>query len=286
MMEFSPITFEKIEELRPLFAGAPFHTCDYSPGGLLIWKDFYKTEFCSRGEDLYLRLRGEKGELFYLFPLAKDPQAALAAMPRPLSFCAVPREALPILQEQFPDAKITAQPEYADYYYAAEDLRSLKGKKFSAQRNHISRFKREYPQWSFSAITDENRALACEFYRRYKEKYPPEGPEALGESAGILEILEHPSFLGMVGGMLMVEEEPVGISFGELQGETLHVHIEKADRAYKGVYQMLTNQFACAFGQQASFINREDDMGDAGLRKAKLAYHPVALLEKYLVEIQ
>ena len=87
--------------------------------------------------------------------------------------------------------------------------------------------------------------------------------------------------------MLLVDGEIVGFSLGEIIGATLFPHIEKADRDYEGCYQMLVAQFAQQFAHEGiSFINREDDTGDLGLRTSKLSYHPVALLEKYTVTVE
>ena len=285
-MEFSSLTPEKMKELRPLFEGAPSNTCDYTPGGLLIWAAYYQTELCREGDALFLRIIGEEGEPLYLYPIAKDQRAALLKLPRPLKLCAVPEEALPAILEFSPKARITYQEAHSDYLYRAEDLLALQGKKYATQRNHISRFQREYPAWSFQVIGVENRAAVKDFYQKFLALYPPEGAEAEAERDAIFALLESPDLWGMEGGMLMVEEQPVGFSIGERQGDTLFVHIEKADRAYKGVYQMLTNQYARAFAKDLQFINREDDMGDEGLRKAKLAYHPCALLKKHLIEIE
>lgn len=285
-MIFSPLTFEKMHNLRPLFEGAPSNTCDYTPGGILIWQQFYQTEFCQEEDALYLRIMGEQGEPLLLYPIASAPREALLALARPVKLCAVPEAALPLLKELFPEAKITFQEEHSDYLYRAEDLLELKGKKYATQRNHISRFKRDYPDWSFLPIAPENKGMVMDFYHRFLALYPPIGPEALAERDSILALLKSEDLWGMKGGILMAGGEPVGFSIGERQGDTLFVHIEKADRAYKGVYQMLTNQYAKAFAEGALYINREDDMGDEGLRKAKLAYHPIALLKKYLAEIE
>ena len=90
----------------------------------------------------------------------------------------------------------------------------------------------------------------------------------------------------MKGGLLMVEDRLAGFSLGEVLGDTLFIHIEKADREIFGAYQMLVSQFAQAYaGEGVSFLNREDDVGDPGLRTSTLSYHPVALLEKYVVTV-
>ena len=91
----------------------------------------------------------------------------------------------------------------------------------------------------------------------------------------------------LLGGILLVEGEIVGMSLGEVVGDTLFTHIEKADRDYEGCYQMLVAQFAQHFAHEGvHLINREDDAGDMRLRTSKLSYHPVALLEKFTVTVE
>ena len=101
------------------------------------------------------------------------------------------------------------------------------------------------------------------------------------------EVLDNYQTYDLLGGVLLVENQIVGFSLGEIIGDTLFTHIEKADRDYEGCYQMLVAQFAQQFAQEGTvaFINREDDTGDPGLRTSKLSYHPVALLEKYTVTV-
>ena len=90
----------------------------------------------------------------------------------------------------------------------------------------------------------------------------------------------------LLGGVLLVDGQIAGFSLGEIIGDTLFIHIEKADRDYEGCYQMLVAQFAQHFaGEGVAFLNREDDTGDPGLRTSKLSYRPVALLEKYTVTV-
>lgn len=102
-----------------------------------------------------------------------------------------------------------------------------------------------------------------------------------------IDALKNYSKLGMLGGILKVGDKIAGYSIGEVLGDTVFVHIEKADISFPGAYQMLTNLFLKAFAQsdEIKFVNREDDCGDEGLRRSKLSYHPVALLAKNSVTI-
>ena len=90
----------------------------------------------------------------------------------------------------------------------------------------------------------------------------------------------------MVGGLLKTEGKIIGLSIGEILGDTLFVHVEKSLREVQGAYPLLVREFAkCFAADSVNFINREEDDGNEGLRTSKMSYHPVKLLEKYLVTV-
>ena len=103
----------------------------------------------------------------------------------------------------------------------------------------------------------------------------------------VLEVIDHYDRYGMTGGMLLAEGKIIGFSMGEILGDTIYIHIEKSIRDKKGAYQMLTNQYLKHYcTQDITYVNREEDMGDEGLRRSKNAYHPLKVLKKYTVEIR
>ena len=131
--------------------------------------------------------------------------------------------------------------------------------------------------------TAQNISLALDRYAAGVDKPSASFPEDLAKTR---EVLANYSTYDMLGGMLLVDGNIVGFSLGEIVGDTLFTHIEKADRDYLGCYQMVVAQFAQQFAHEGvHFINREDDAGDPGLRTSKLSYHPVTLLEKYTVTV-
>ena len=102
----------------------------------------------------------------------------------------------------------------------------------------------------------------------------------------LLEQFDNWEIYHQLGGMLIVNNEVIGISVGEIVGDTLIVHTEKADTSFAGAYPMLTNSFAKEFATSCQFINREEDCGEEGLRISKRSYHPIELIEKYAVTIK
>ena len=150
----------------------------------------------------------------------------------------------------------------------------------------MNKFLKTYGNWSFRTISKEDIGQVEAFLDRYaagREKAAASFHEDLAKTR---EVLHNYDTYDMLGGMLLVDGQIVGFSLGEVVGDTLFTHIEKADRDYQGCYQMLVAQYAQQFaGEGVHFINREDDAGDLGLRTSKLSYHPVTLLEKYTVTV-
>ena len=90
----------------------------------------------------------------------------------------------------------------------------------------------------------------------------------------------------LLGGILKIQNKIIAISVGEIINDTLFIHIEKANRMFLGAYQMINNEFAKYYAKDVTYINREEDVGDDGLRKAKLMYNPIKILKKYIVEVK
>ena len=126
-----------------------------------------------------------------------------------------------------------------------------------------------------------------DFLARYAAGTQKESTTFEEDLAKTREMLATFAAYGMVGGVLRVEDRVVGFAIGEVAGDTLFVHMEKADRSCEGGYQMLVSQFAQMYAVGGvEYINREDDTGDPGLRTSKLSYKPLTLLEKYAVVVQ
>lgn len=289
-MHFEPLKLEDMDRVRPYLTMIDSQTCDYTPGCVFIWRDFYQMKGCFTELGFFSKLHNEVGEKYYNLPLSPDPEKALLALydyaSKPLRFCTVPENWLPTLQKVFPACKIEEQRDYYDYLYLASDLIGLHGKKFSGQRNQISQFKRNVENWRYEVLNDQNLEDVKAFFLHSDFVTDPKNESAQEESRKVLEVLDHPEIYRMLGGVLYADEKVVGFSLGEIVGNTLFIHIEKADRKVKGAYQMVVNQAAIHFATpEVEYINREDDMGDPGLRTAKLAYHPIDMLKKYIVII-
>jgi hypothetical protein len=205
----------------------------------------------------------------------------------PLRLCSVGDSLLQGILELYPGSQVRSNRNTFDYLYLSNDLASLAGRKYSGQRNHINRFLREHPKWSFEPITSERIPEVKAFYQKFAKENIK---DAFSYNEGNLkseEVLDNFDLYGQYGGVLYVKDVVVGASFGETVGNTLFVHNEKADIAFHGSYPMLVNQYAKMYVTEGiEYINREEDDGVEGLRTSKLSYHPYALLSKYTIDLK
>lgn len=289
-MIYKKLELKDIPKIRPYFHMAQIGSCDYSVGGMFMWRDYYHMEYSIENGVFYSRLYDKSGKCYYNIPIGQDVKECLELLIEKegkLSFCTVPDNMLEVFQSLDCKFKVIAQPDFADYLYNSSDLIHLSGKKLSGQRNQIHQFLKENSLWTYETISD---GIIQEIKRFLESEYK------LSENATdfeneeqnkVLEVIDNYNTYGFVGSVLRVGGTIVGFSIGEIVGDTLFVHIEKANRAFKGVYQMLVNLFAKEYSSNTiQFINREEDMGDAGLRISKKSYHPVRLINKYIIEVE
>ena len=172
-----------------------------------------------------------------------------------------------------------------DYIYAIEDLATLKGKKFQKKRNHLNRFKLQHPNYQLAPITDENTPAIKELLDRWYANRLEADPTAdfQMEQAAIYRALRHREELGMEGLVLSDNDQLLAMTLGSpLSQNTFDVQFEKA--IDESAYVAMCSSFAGHLMQKypnLRYLNREDDLGIEGLRKSKLAYNPVTLIEKH-----
>ncbi len=295
MLKFRHTQKEDILRFAPWFAGQTTHIADYSLGFQFMWHKTLAPDFAFFGDVLILReLYAGKYYFYYPLSLSGSAQAEEAALAEIEKFCRdndvrlhftnVPRAKLPALVLRYGSSvAISNNRRWRDYLYEAEDFRSFAGKRHAGQRNHVNKFKKLYPDWSFRPYRREDLPRVIAFLKEYEgvqlEKEDRIADEELSEVYAILPHLEE---LGMVAGILEAQGRIVAFSAGERCGDMLVVHIEKALRGFEGAYPAIAQQFALAFAD-VRYLNRMDDAGDAGLRKSKLQYLPSELVDKYNV---
>lgn len=170
-----------------------------------------------------------------------------------------------------------------DYIYLSSDMADLKGYKFRKKRQQIEKFLNNHSvQVKNITLTDIDNCKSCLIETNQQIQSP--GIEA--ETKAMFRILDHYSELGCEGVMINIENKVVAFSIGEkLDNETYVIHLEKGLRQHAGIYQIIFREYAKIIKDKYPYINREQDLGNLGLRQAKSSYFPVKKLEKFNVKI-
>ncbi len=308
MISFKHIELEDKEWVDRLLSYSDYRATEFNFSVLFIWKDVFSTQIGRFKDFLIVRfIHKESNEIRYFFPAGRgDYQQVIEEimedarqMQANFMLVSVLEEQKAILQELFPDRfTYTPNRNSYDYIYLAENLISLKGKKYQSKRNFVSRFKNN-PNWSYEEITPLNIEECLQMNTEWCKLYGClQDTSMQQESCSVRSALNNFEALGLKGGILRLQGNIVAFTIGErLNSDTFLVHIEKAfahvTGAYPAISQMfLQHQMAAPYsdGMELSpetvgfkYVNREDDAGDENLRKAKIQYHPVFLIEKYIV---
>lgn len=174
--------------------------------------------------------------------------------------------------------------DFFDYVYLRESLATLSGKKLQPKRNHVNKFTKTY-NYEYLTIDSSNVERCFEFANRWLEVNIIENPENekgyKDELVVIKYFADNFDKLGMIGGAILVEEKMVAFTLGsKVNNQTFCTHIEKANKEFDGSYAIINKEFAIHLPKEYIFINREEDIGLEGLRKAKLSYNPVEMITK------
>ena len=282
--------------LPVLFHGAQTLGSDTSPVNLFLLADMFHTEVAVQDGILFRHYQGNTENCRgYGAPLAADGfdgAKALSILRRdaerrdaPLSFCAFD-ERQKKLFDGLCNVRWRSKDGDGDYIYKRESLAQLSGKKLHAKKNLVNRFWRLYPDASYRPITKENIADALAVAEQWFAEKAEEGIEAdMSELTHIRKAAEYWDALGLFGGVLYVGGAPAAMTMASpISPQVIDVHFEKAVGAFaaEGAFAAVNQAFAASEAAAPYlYINREEDMGIPGLRKAKEAYRPAFKVEKY-----
>lgn len=172
-----------------------------------------------------------------------------------------------------------------DYLYRSEDLINLPGRKLNSKKNHMNYFKLHF-NYRYEPISPDLIPACLESALAWGQKHTDD-PVLHYEQMAINDALQNFSYLQLTGGAIIVYDKVEAFTLGEqLNSDTAVVHIEKGNADIRGIYQMINQQFCERQWSHLEYINREEDMGIAGLRQAKLSYRPFKMVEKYDVLVK
>lgn len=295
MLPFREVTISDKQAVEDCASKYNYHLCEHCFTDIFMWRGHYNTQICFLDGFLLVKTKSpDDGLTRYLAPVGEgDLGAALDA----IELDAAGRGISPVIvsvaegmRERFEQARpgkytfLHENEDGDDYIYLEEKLRTLSGKKLQSKRNLINRFMAAYDgRWSYEDITPETTREAYAFHLKWCRKNGCLHNDSFeGETCAIVLALEHFEELGIRGGMLRLDGEVIAFTLGCPAAEDMFVvQIEKADSDIAGAYQMINQQFVLRNCGGFQYINREEDLGLEGLRKAKLSYYPVMRGIKY-----
>jgi len=187
-----------------------------------------------------------------------------------------------MLAEEFPTWKIEHDRPEDDYIYSVKELIELKGRKFEAKRHHIKTFLRQNYNYAYEPMNGQSALECIPLAKEWLERQRCEDRIMQAELFAVEQALAQFDALNLSGGIIQIDGKIKSFTVGEaLCEDTAVIHIEKADPMIPGLYQMINREYLSHAWPQMSFVNREEDMGIAGLRAAKQSYRPVRMVEKY-----
>lgn len=294
---FKQIEAEDVEILPDFFKLRSNKTCDSVFLDSFLWKDYYHVEYCicdGRAVEWKMEVNGEpfaaiplcKAEdlPYYFFDTKKYFNEVLG---KKLKIYLADEDAVQILNLDPAEFEVEEQVDAADYLYDGEALRTLAGKKYHKKKNHVNSFMKEYEgRYEYRTLCCSDRRDMWRFLDRWREMKGAQLEGTLDpEVEGIHSILNQCSTLGVRMGGIYVDGQMEAFSMGSYNAaeNMAIIHIEKANPDIRGMYAVINQQFLIHEFPNVSLVNREDDVGLPGLRKAKQSYNPIGFAKKYQI---
>lgn len=252
--------------------------------GLYLFRKAHYYKLATAAGSIIVLGRGYDGADYFLPPLGGDVAAALKIM-----FAA----GLPLYgaDDLFIDRYLAESPVHinelrdsGDYLYLREELATLPGSGFHKKKNRINYFTSRHDH-TVSLFSNEHLTGCLNLLDRLVQNSRDDiGSSLRMELEATYEAVQQADILGLDGVVVTINNRVAAFALGErLNQETAVCHFEKADLFTEGLYQLVNREFARLLFQECRYLNREQDLGDTGLRSAKLSYHPVELVKKYMV---
>jgi len=291
-MDFKPIDISMKQMVEHYTEKWKLECSEYTFSNLLMWGCGGNIMLAEDEQALYILLHWGN-ERFMFAPLTVEPeseyyQTALDKAAEYMRSNCIP----PVFKgisgpikaafERCTGYELTEDRNNSDYVYTMESLRDLAGKKLHAKRNHIHQFMAQYGErYEYVKITGDMMGECVDVYNEWLSEKSPDETDNM-ELCAIKTLLMHMGTLGIRGGGIRIDGKLAAFTLGQKMDDNMAVvHIEKADNEIMGLYTVINNQFVQHELTDVKFINREEDMGMEGLRKAKLSYYPAYMIDKF-----
>ena len=290
MLEFRPAQLSDKEWVNNCLKHANSMNCEYTFGNIYIWTESYHTEIAHYKDFLFCRW-GIGEDVSYSVPLGEgdftdavqqiiDDAKSLGATPK--IYGVTNGYKLNLLEAFTGKFDYKYNDGFNDYIYLVSKMTTLSGKKYHGKRNHITNFKKNYPDWRFEEITRANIDECIATHMRWIEEKGADDEDYIEELGAVKRAFESYEELGWKGGLIRAGGEVIAYTIGEPQpnGRCFVTHFEKASADIQGAFPIINQEFTKNCLQEYTYVNREEDLGIEGLRRAKQSYYPEIILEK------
>ncbi len=294
--EFKSIELSDRHRITDFLSRYGPQTSELTFTNLFIWRDYYGLEWSILDDRLIIISSGLPGREFALPPIGGPSRADVTrsvlmylGSDRGTIAPSVQRADRRLVEELSSARGFTVEEsrEHFDYIYATKDLIELAGRKYHAKRNFINRFRMEY-EFSYESLNDTHIAACLDLADEWcRVRRCCDDLGLAGEHRAVREALARYFDLDLKGGVIVIDGKVRAFALAEaLNPETAVIHVEKADPDIRGLYAMINREFCQEALSGFAYVNREQDLGDQGLRKAKESYFPQRLVEKYRVGLK
>lgn len=297
MCQYENVDLTQKEMMQDYFSRVDYKACEYSFMTLYMWQHIYNTRIMEKNDTLYVFGYDDAG-YFSIVPVSKEKrwERDLCELEKIFETCfktnkivmrAVPEEYATFLEETYPNRfEIRKERDAFDYIYDADKLRTLSGRKLHSKKNHYNSFLRDYGgRFEYRRLTQKSEfdeALELmDLWAENKDIDEMIKVEKFAVSKIFENFTKHPET--KVGGIYIDGKLQAFTMADMLTSDTVCVHIEKANAEIRGLYVAINKLFLENEYPDVKFVNREDDLGQENLRKAKLSYNPIEFAEKYTV---
>ncbi len=297
-VNFRALSIEDAGLFHQHLGGYPFSSYEYSFASLYQWRKLCQTQYCLL-DDVIVVMKTERGMgPFFMQPINIDSTKIDAVVAQLVHY----KQSHPEMKYLFGDVEAsffeqlierygsdltyTEDADNYDYIYNSGDLITLSGNRYHRKKNQYNQFVHNY-EYEIRDIRDEQVRRDCmEFAFHWYENNPQEDSVLRYELTGVRDVLSHLEKLRVRGIAVYIRDQIVGFAFGErVNDEMAIIHCEKGDTSYSGVYAFLNRTLVETHFSDVALINRQEDMGIEGLRRAKMAYNPTRLEKKFFVDI-
>ncbi|MBI5583708.1 MAG: DUF2156 domain-containing protein [Deltaproteobacteria bacterium] len=290
---FQPLSLASQRLVNDFFQRYPPEISELTFTNLFIWRNYYQFQVTVLEGFLTLLAQLPGSTPFFLPPVGQGDIKAWGAtvfqylrdqghQPR---LSRIPASLVEPLAA-FPGVEVLFDRDNSDYLYRTQNLIQLSGNRYHSPKNHVNRFKKN-PSWEYQPLTPERIEECLNLQEAWcRLRQCDESPSLQHEEQAILEAFKHIDVLSYRGCVIRLGGKVEAFSLGELLNpDTVVIHLEKANPEIQGLYALINQQFLEKEWSGVPYVNREQDLGEPGLRKAKESYHPETLVEKFILFI-